>query len=276
MWYHFSVLNSKAKQYLRTSSRKARHHLQRSHDHCRAALPRGQSQGPTPWEALHDLCKAASGQWTSILKLFWKKFTCTSLSGGLIRAIQVLQLHYWCNSLLSPGREALTLHQLPTKTHQSSPLPIHQANTMCLSPSLFLWLMLVLLHKGIFWKPCSSSSELRVLVFPVQINPPRITAWTSWEQAQPGLSSAAAHKESSGAAISKRRPTLRLEAASLLVYMTFIQTKTIGGEICVYGEMGGMLLEQTSRNSHLVNFQTDMKMKKRNAIRLCWGCMTGR
>lgn len=50
--YHFSVspLNSKAKQYLRASSKKARHqvHLRTNHHPCRAALPHGLSPGPTP------------------------------------------------------------------------------------------------------------------------------------------------------------------------------------------------------------------------------------
>lgn len=40
--------------------------------------------------------------------------------------------------------------------------------------------------------------------------------------------SSRAHKGSSGCAVSRRRPTLGLEAPSLLVYMTFIQTKTTG------------------------------------------------
>lgn len=85
----------------------------------------------------------------------------------------------------------------------------------------------------------------------------QLAAGTTW------LSAAAGTKEAQNLQLAGDQP-LRLEAASLLVYRTFTQTKTLrGGEeergTC---EMSGTLSEQRSKNSHLPSFPKDVKTEK--------------
>lgn len=140
---------------------------------------------------------------------------------------------YWCITLLSPGREALTLHKLLAETPaRALPFPLDE-QTPCpchplVSSSWCLHSCATAYSKKLTLPQVNSGTVSSIL--PIWVNPPTIAAWTSWEQAQRGLSAAAAHKVSSGSAISRRRSTLRLEAASLIVYITCTQTKTTGGK----------------------------------------------
>lgn len=88
---------------------------------------------------------------------------------------------------------------------------------------------------------------------------PATTACSSWEHVQTltltltlTLLLAAPHKAGLGSTASRKGPALWQEATSFFVDMTLVQTKTTEENLRMFCEMGGMLLQQKSTNTHFI------------------------